>query len=146
MMFPAGTVLFMLLKPMRNEVELHRISQEWWNRDRFLKTRPDKDLVPIRLLDDLRLENLTDPQPKNAPCACTVEGLDGEYPSLNAAATAALKRWTVRRSGKYTCNVFDEVKFVHEKQLLPLGQRRGNVRHKIDLPVALPETEARPGF
>jgi hypothetical protein len=110
MIFPEGTILYMLVDGEKDGNEISAISERHWRTGPFLSIRPQKQLVPIVLDETLRLR----PSQKLFDCRCRIEGRPETFTSLNAAATFALERWTDRVTA--SVNVFSEVFFVHNVQ------------------------------
>ena len=134
--FPAGTILYMLVDGETAGDEIAAISECHWRTGAFLSSRPQKHLVPIVLDEALRLR----PSQKLFDCRCRIEDCPETFTSLNAAATFALERWTNRVTA--SVNVFAEVFFVHKKTLLRLKHRRDEIVRGTPLPINATNDEA----
>ena len=134
--FPASTILYMLVDGEKAGDEIAAISERHWRTGAFLSSRPQKHLVPIVLDEALRLR----PSQKLFDCRCRIEDCPETFTSLNAAATFALERWTDRITA--AVNVFSEVFFVHKKTLLRLKHRRDEIVRSIPLPINAANEEA----
>ena len=137
-LFPEGTTLYMLVDGERGGDEIELISERHWRSAPFLSARPQKRLVPIVLNEPLRLR----PSQKLFDCSCRIEGRPETFPSLNAAATFAMERWTDRETA--AVNVFAEVFFVHNKTLLRLKFKREQITHGTELPTVTNGAEDEP--
>ena len=132
LMFPAGTFLYLPLNAVRNIDELERIWQSHRAEVRpQLSTSPDRPLVPIRVMEDLFLE----PAGKFhglRRANCEISGLDMIHPSLNAAASFCLLRYTARQVG--AISVFDGARFIYEREFRALAHQRNFLLHGTPIP------------
>jgi len=131
-MFPAGTVLYLLLEAKKNQQEIYRISGEHWMSHRHLCERPKKELVPICLTEPLMLRD----NERLVECRCRIERIDRSFSSVRKAAQFAVERWTLRKNA--AINAFEGVHFVHSRRLLPLKCRRDELLHGVALEQAEP--------
>ena len=142
LMFPRDTVLYMPIEPAAHEAELRAITDQCCAATPGLrKAAEGKELVPIRLLDDLHLgkEGKTRMAGMES-CRCRIDGgPDREFRSVNAVATFALKRWQPNRVP--AVDAFHGVSFLDQGRLLPLDKHRDLVLHGT----AYPEPRLDPG-
>jgi len=132
-MFPAGTFLYLPLNAVRNVDELERIWQAHRSEVRpQLANSPTRPPVPIRVMEDLFLEPAGEFHGLRR-ANCKICGLDMiHHPSLNAAASFCLLRYTARQAG--TLNVFDGVRFIYEREFRALGHQRNYLLHGTPIP------------
>lgn len=127
-LFPKGTVLYLPLNPIKDEIALYQRCAA--KKPKLRRTPANKELLPIILDDDLVIrissERLLDAR-------CRYAGSTSEeFTSLNDAAQTALKNWTDRETA--AIGVFKEVRFVHDAQLLMIDLKRDEVLHGKPLP------------
>jgi hypothetical protein len=138
-LFPAGTWLYLPLNPVQNEDKLwalwvaHRDSQH-----PALSKSPDRPLVPFLLEDDLRFAHAG--SRSLAPCRCRIG--ERAFDSLNQAASYALLKWTANEAG--AINVFDGVRFIHNKALVRLRDQRSHILDGDQLPENADTDEGTP--
>ncbi|MBL9118152.1 MAG: hypothetical protein JNJ83_24310 [Verrucomicrobiaceae bacterium] len=119
-LFPKGSVLYLPLSPTKDEIRLRQLCQ---NSKPRLRTSSDKDLLPIILDEDLRINIATR---RLIETRCTFVGDSSQtFKSLNDAAQTALKTWTDRETA--SIGVFKEVRFVHHAELYIIDKKRDEV-------------------
>ncbi|MCU0779039.1 MAG: hypothetical protein MUF86_15420 [Akkermansiaceae bacterium] len=129
LLFPAGTWLYLPLNPVKNEDKLwalwvaHREAEK-----PALAKSPDKPLVPILLEEALRFAHVG--SRGLAACSCRIG--ERAFDSLNQAASHALLEWTANEAG--AINVFDGVRFIHDKALVRLRDQRSHLLDGDPLP------------
>jgi hypothetical protein len=141
MLFPAGTWLYLPLNPVKDEDKLwalwvgHREAQR-----PALSKSPDRPLVPILLEEDLRFAHAGSRQ--LAACRCRIG--DRAFDSLNQAASHSLLEWTANQAG--AINVFDNVRFIHDKMLVRLRDQRSHLLDGDPLPENPLDEDGTPGL
>lgn len=127
LLFPAGTVLYLPIVPVRDELAFRQIAAA---RRPVLRVSSNGDQLPIILEEDLYIRTVSE---SLAPCRCSYAGPDSRrFKSLNDAAKTAKTRWTNSISGA-VC-VFEAVSFIHDERLIRLDFQRQNVLHGTPLP------------
>jgi len=129
LLFPAGTFLYLPVNPVKNEDKAwtlwiaHRDSHQ-----PALAKTPQKPMIPILLEDELRFANAT--SRGLGGCRCRIG--DRAFDSVNQAASYALLEWSGGEAG--TINVFDGVRFIHDKMLVRLRDQRSHLLDGDPLP------------
>jgi len=132
LMFPAGTFLYLPLNAVQNVEELERLWQVHKEEVQpRLSKSPHRPLVPIRVMEDLLLEPAGRFH-RLRKADCEICGLKMIHPSLNAAASFCLLRYTARQAG--TLNVFDGVMFIHERKFRALDHQRNFLLYGTAIP------------
>lgn len=132
LLFPKGTVLYLPLNPTKDELRLRQLCQPMKPR---LRKSSDKDLLPIILDEDLRIDTCSR---RLLDTACHFAEDDTQsFKSLNDAAQTALKMWTDRETA--AIGVFKEVRFVHDAELLIIDKKRDEVLDGKPLPEPGPD-------
>jgi hypothetical protein len=128
-LFSAGTWVYLPLNPVKNEDKVWALWVAHRDAEKpSLSRLPDRPLVPILLDEDLRFANAG--SRGLAACRCRIG--ERTFESLNQAASYALLEWTA--SGAGTINVFDGVRFIHDKALVRLRDQRSHLLNGDPLP------------
>jgi hypothetical protein len=129
LLFPAGTWLYLPLNPVKNEDRAWSLWDAHRNEQHpSLAQKQTRPLIPILLEEDLRFAHAA--SRGLAACRCRIG--DRVFVSLNQAASHALLEWTANDAA--TINVFDGVRFIHNKALARLRDQRSHVLDGDPLP------------
>lgn len=131
-LFPQDTVLYLPLTPTKDELHLRQLCQHSKPR---LRESPSKDLLPILLDEDLRID-VTTRRLQDTTCHFAGDAAQ-VFKSLNDAAQTALKTWTDRETA--AIGVFKEVRFVHDAELLIIDKKRDELLDGKPLPKSEPD-------
>jgi len=115
-MLPKDTWVYLPIAPSAKDKGAWELWDEHQKQQKpKLARKPAKALVPILLLEDLRLGS--------ADCQCTIG--EREFKSLNEAGSYAHSQWSNRVNN--TLSVFREIRYVRNKQLTLLMDLREHV-------------------